>query len=105
MNRVRTAAAVRLTREQAIAVLDQALVTARAVEAKVALIRPAAFCAVLKADPALIAWERCNDLQHRPVYRGTTLEISDQLYSHRQEKVLGGVTRGMRAAPDFGRRS
>lgn len=101
---LRTASVIRLSRQQAIEVLDQALVAARAVEAKVALIRPAAFCAVMKADPALIAWERCNDFQHRPVYRGTTLEISDQLYAHRQEKTLGGVTRGLRAAPDFGRR-
>jgi hypothetical protein len=101
----RTAAVVKLTRQQAIEILDQTLTTARAVEAQVALIRPQAFVACLKADPSLVSWERCNDLQHRPVYRGTTLEVSEQLYAHRQEKMLGGVTRGLKATPDFGRRA
>lgn len=104
MNRTRTAAVIRLSRQQAIDVLDQTLTTARAVDAAVALIRPAAFCAVMKADPALISWERCGDLQHRPVYRGMTLEISDQLYPARQEKVVGPFARGMRAVPAFGKR-
>lgn len=103
MNRhLRTAAVVKLSRQQAVEILDQTITTARALDSTVALIRPAAFMACMKADPFnLIAWERCNDGQHRPVYRGTVLEVSDQLYAHRQEKQLGGITRGLRAAPSL----
>lgn len=102
MRHLRTPAVIKLTREEAVFILDQALLSARANDAKVALIRPAALCAVMKADPALVVWERCTDMQHRPVYRGMTLEISDSLYPMRVEKQMSGITRGMRAVPQGG---
>lgn len=95
---LRTPAAIKLTREQAVSILDQTLTTARALDSRVALIRPQAFAAIMAADPhSLISWERGADFQYRPVYRGVTLEVSEQLYPVRTEKVIGALTRGMRA--------
>ncbi|MGE3990127.1 hypothetical protein [Pseudorhodoplanes sp.] len=103
-SRFRTAAVVRLDREQAIDVLEQSISAARALGVTVPLIRPQALAAVMAADPRLIEWSRCSDGQYRPVYRAMTFEVSERLYAHRQEKRLGGITRELRAAPDFGRR-
>lgn len=91
---LRTPAVIKLTREQAVSILDQTLTTARALDSRVALIRPQAFAAIMAADPhSLISWERGADFQ----YRGVTLEVSEQLYPVRTEKVIGALTRGMRA--------
>jgi hypothetical protein len=62
----RTTPATRLTAESARQLLEQAVASARAVEAHIVLLRPATMCAVMAADPRLLAWKRCGDDTFRP---------------------------------------
>ena len=96
----RTTPATRMTPEGARKLLEQAVASARAVEGHIVLLRPATMCAVMSVDPRLLVWRRCGDDVFRPVYtsgdgRPWTVEPSEQLYPHRQEKRLSGLCRGM----------
>lgn len=83
-NHFRLAATIRLTEGQAVAALDQALAASLVMSAETVLMRPGAFVAIIKAEPKLIEWQLCRDCVHRPVWRGRTVEISDELYSDRR---------------------
>ncbi len=99
---VRATPAARFTPEGARKLCEQAITTARACDAKVALMRPATLVAIMAADPRLLDWERCGDGQHRPTYRSRdgrvwTIEPSETLYPNRVEKVVGAFSRSMHA--------
>lgn len=96
----RVNADVKLDRTMALAILDQALAASKQLDgtATVARLRPAAFVAIMKADPySIITWERGKDFQYHPTYRGVFLDVTDQLHPSRLEKHLTPLGRRLLA--------
>lgn len=88
MFRIRTEARAALTPETASHLLERAVVSARETQERVARVRPAAFCAILKANPAIVEWIKGRDGLHTPHFRTINgqvwpLDLSEQIYPQR----------------------